>query len=152
MIRPEHHSFLSSLVVPQGYYCDFVRIFQSVFSFPAVCLLPFGQSVCRTLYCYLRVTLFTRCSVLACVRVFLFSCCRGHHFASKHPDWCRGVELKNTDWESYGKLEIKQTCGGEAGNYTLSPTPQMSVKWITTQSNLRVSQCIVNKISASLSK
>ncbi len=84
-------SFLS-VVIPRGYYCDFfVRIFQSVFSFPAVCLLPFGWNVCRTLYCYLRVPLFTRCGMHACVRVFLFSCCRGHHFVSKHPDLSRGV-------------------------------------------------------------
>lgn len=47
---------------------------------------------------------------------------------------------------------MKQTCGGEAGNYTLFPKPQMNLKWIITQSNLRALQCVVSKISSSLSK
>jgi len=42
---------------------------------------------------------------------------------------------------------MKQACGGGAGNYAISPTPQMSLKL----SHLKVSQCIVTKILASLS-
>ncbi len=94
--RASQLSFPLCSYSPTDIIVIFVRIFQSVFSFPAVCLLPFGWSVCRTLYCYLRVPSFTRCGVLECVRVFLFLCCRGHHLFLKHPDLSRGVELKHT--------------------------------------------------------